>query len=140
MSIGVGAVVASAMVEWFGTQAALIAIGLLCPVLAVLCWRRLRGLDGRSTCSTPMSGCSGRCRCSAHSRCPPSSNSLVVSKPRPCPRAQAVFRQGDIGDRYFVIQSGEADVVGDGRVVASLGAGEGFGEIALLGDPAARRR
>ena len=43
-----------------------------------------------------------------------------------------VFNQGDIGDRYYVIESGEADVVGDGRVVATLGPGEGFGEIALL--------
>ena len=43
-----------------------------------------------------------------------------------------MFRQGDIGDRYFVIESGEAEVIGDGRVVATLGPGEGFGEIALL--------
>jgi CRP-like cAMP-binding protein len=31
-----------------------------------------------------------------------------------------------------VIESGEADVIGDGHVVTSLGQGEGFGEIALL--------
>ena len=31
-----------------------------------------------------------------------------------------------------MIESGEAEVVGDGRVVATLGPGEGFGEIALL--------
>jgi CRP-like cAMP-binding protein len=31
-----------------------------------------------------------------------------------------------------VIESGEAEVVGDGHVVATLGHGEGFGEIALL--------
>jgi CRP-like cAMP-binding protein len=43
-----------------------------------------------------------------------------------------VFRQGDAGDHYFVIESGEAEVIGDGEVVATLGPGEGFGEIALL--------
>ena len=43
-----------------------------------------------------------------------------------------MFTQGDIGDRYYVIESGEAEVIGDGRVVATLGPGEGFGEIALL--------
>jgi CRP-like cAMP-binding protein len=44
----------------------------------------------------------------------------------------AVITQGEIGDRYYVIESGEADVLGDGRIVATLGPGEGFGEIALL--------
>jgi CRP-like cAMP-binding protein len=43
-----------------------------------------------------------------------------------------VFQQGDVGDHYFVIESGAADVIGDGRVVATLGPGLGFGEIALL--------
>ena len=48
------------------------------------------------------------------------------------PAGRHVFDQGDVGDRYFVIESGAAEVVGDGRVVATLGAGQGFGEIALL--------
>ncbi|GAA2031855.1 hypothetical protein GCM10009740_22280 [Terrabacter terrae] len=45
---------------------------------------------------------------------------------------EVVFRQGDVGDRYYVIESGDVEVVGDGRVVATIGPGEGFGEIALL--------
>jgi CRP-like cAMP-binding protein len=48
------------------------------------------------------------------------------------PSGAAVFAQGDPGDRYYVVESGEADVVRDGRVVAEVGPGEGFGEIALL--------
>jgi CRP-like cAMP-binding protein len=48
------------------------------------------------------------------------------------PAGHVVFSQGDIGDRYFVIESGDADVIGDGHVVATLGPGQGFGEIALL--------
>jgi CRP-like cAMP-binding protein len=53
-------------------------------------------------------------------------------EPVTVPAGQDVITQGDVGDHYYVIVSGEADIVGDGRVVASLGPGEGFGEIALL--------
>ena len=45
---------------------------------------------------------------------------------------QAVFRQGDAADRFYVIETGVADVAGNGRLVTTLGPGEGFGEIALL--------
>ena len=53
-------------------------------------------------------------------------------EPVDVPAGHIVFHQGDVGDHYFVIESGEADVIGDGQVVATLGPGEGFGEIALL--------
>jgi CRP-like cAMP-binding protein len=33
-----------------------------------------------------------------------------------------------------VIDEGEADVIGDGRLIRTLGPGEGFGEVALLHD------
>ena len=45
-----------------------------------------------------------------------------------------MFRQGDVGDRYYVIESGEVEVLGDGVAVTTLGPGEGFGEVALLRD------
>jgi NADH dehydrogenase len=50
---------------------------------------------------------------------------------------QAVFRQGDVGDSIFVIVEGAAEVLreepaGSTRV-ACLGAGEVFGEMAMLG-------
>jgi hypothetical protein len=50
------------------------------------------------------------------------------------PAGSVVFRQGEAGDLYYVIEDGEAEVAVDGRVVSSLGRGEGFGEIALLRD------
>ena len=43
-----------------------------------------------------------------------------------------IVRQGDEGDRFFVIAGGQADVVASGHRVATLGRGDGFGEIALM--------
>ena len=45
---------------------------------------------------------------------------------------QDVFRQGDVGDRLYIILGGEAEVRRDGAVVAQLGPGQCFGEMALL--------
>lgn len=46
----------------------------------------------------------------------------------------AICVQGELGDRFFIIDSGEAEVEIDGRVTGRLGSGDAFGEIALLRD------
>ncbi|KQM81468.1 MFS transporter [Agromyces sp. Leaf222] len=130
--IGVGAVVAAVVIAWLGVQGALVAIGLVCPVLAVVCWRRLRSLDG--TVDALDADVALLRQVPMFRALPlPSIEQLARGlEPVAVVAGAVVFRQGDAGDRYYVVESGEADVLGDGRVVATLGAGEGFGEIALL--------
>jgi MFS family permease len=130
--VGIGGVVASTLIGWLGIQAALIAIGLLCPVLAVASWWRLRKLD-RSVAVLDLDIGLLR-RVGMLDALPlPSIEQLARGlEPVAVPSGATVFAQGDRGDRYYVIEAGDVDVVRDGRVVASLGPGEGFGEIALL--------
>jgi CRP-like cAMP-binding protein len=45
---------------------------------------------------------------------------------------QAVVTQGEMGDAFFIIQTGTAAVSVDGKIVAPLGVGDYFGETALL--------
>ena len=49
-----------------------------------------------------------------------------------------IFRQGDLGDSVYVIEEGECDVFreqnGEQNLLATLGRGEYFGEMALLSD------
>jgi MFS family permease len=46
----------------------------------------------------------------------------------------AVFREGDDGDRFYVIESGSAEVSIGGEFVRTVTTGGSFGEIALLRD------
>ena len=42
------------------------------------------------------------------------------------------MRQGDLGQEFALIVSGEANIIKDDQVVARIGPGDYFGEVALL--------
>ena len=132
LSMGVGAIVTSLLVEQAGVRPALVTVGLLCPVCAVLSWHRLRGMDrSLDVRDHEIELLQGVPMLTALPL--PAIEQLARGlEPLEVPAGVTVFDQGDVGDRYFVIESGEVEVVGDGRVITTLGPGQGFGEIALL--------
>ena len=133
-TIGFGAIAAPLLVTWLGVRGALIATGALLPTLSILLWTRLRRLDGVGMVPEDALDLL---------------RSLPLFRPLPVPvleelasklivvttsAGEQVIREGDSGDRFYVIGSGEVDVSSDGRPVATLGPGDYFGEIALLRD------
>jgi CRP-like cAMP-binding protein len=55
-----------------------------------------------------------------------------VTQPMTAEEGAVVAKEGEPGRDFFVIVDGTAEVVIGGRTVAELGAGEFFGEMALL--------
>jgi CRP-like cAMP-binding protein len=51
---------------------------------------------------------------------------------------KALTREGDLGREFFVIVDGDVSVTQDGKEIRRLGAGDFFGEIALIYDNARR--
>ena len=132
LAVGLGAVVASLLINLTSLSIALVVVGALCPSLAVVAWHRLRRLDRYiGELDKEITLLHG-----VHMFQPlplPAIEQLARGlEPVHVPAGQAVFRQGDPADRFYVIETGAADVIGDGHLVTTLGPGEGFGEIALL--------
>jgi CRP/FNR family cyclic AMP-dependent transcriptional regulator len=49
---------------------------------------------------------------------------------------QTVFAEGDPGDRMYAVVDGTIEISRNGAVIETLGAGEIFGELALVDDQA----
>jgi MFS family permease len=130
--IGVGAIVTSLVIGLSGVRPALVIVGLLCPICAVASWPRLRRMDRSIDVRDRDIGTLQAVAMLDALPLPAIEQLARGLEPVVVPAGHVVFSQGDIGDHYFVIESGEADVIGDGHVVATLGPGQGFGEIALL--------
>jgi hypothetical protein len=132
LSMGIGAVVTSLLIELVGVRPTLVIVGLLCPTCAALSWARLRGMDrSLDVRDREIALLQGVTMLNALPL-PAIERLARVLERVEVPAGETVFDQGDVGDRYFVIESGEVEVVGDGRVITTLEAGQGFGEIALV--------
>ncbi len=131
--LALGSVLVPLFVLVGGLVPAVVAIAAILPLVVLLAWRRLTDLDRRSVVPTRALALLRR---------------TAVFAPLPSPQLEAVarravwttvpagtvvIREGDAGDRFFVLAGGGVRVDRGGLELRTIEApGEGFGEIALL--------
>jgi MFS family permease len=131
-AVALGSIAAPAVVAAVGPRAAFVLVGALLPVLTLLCWSRLRAIDREVL--APAAGLD------VLSGVPLFEPLSLVAKEHLAGRltrlhaepGEVVVRAGDTGDRFYIVDSGELEIVNGAH--SSAGSGDFFGEIALLRD------
>ncbi len=132
LAVGAGSVVAAGLASASGLRGALVLVGALGPALVLICWFSLRRLDDVMLARDEDLDLLRAVAVFDPLPLPALEQLAAGLRPRHVPAGEIVYRQGDAGDECFVIERGSAQVVGDGRQIATVGPGELVGEIALL--------
>ena len=134
LGVAFGGLLAPVVIDVLGRRPALVAVGLLAPAAVAASWPALRRLDRHMRIRD--AGIEILRAVAMLGTLPAATIEQLgagLEHAEFAPR-QAVFEQGEPGDRFYVVESGRAEVVRDGRLVNTLARGDGFGEIALLDD------
>jgi MFS family permease len=127
-SVSLGAVVAPVLYHWLGIRGALILAGAILPAVALAAAPALRAIDREAEAPAHLD----RLRAVPFlALLPPPQLELLAGRLALVRVAigEDVIREGDVGDRFYVIESGEVEIAGRRH-----GPGGYFGEIALLRD------
>jgi MFS family permease len=134
-ALAIGSVLAPLLVAWLGVDATFMIAGLSLPVVALIVVRRVRSVDREAALSDPSDVALLR-QTSIFGPLGLASIERVARNLIPIQVASGgiVIREGDKGDRFYVIGAGAVEVSRAGDPLAKLGPGDFFGEIALLRD------
>jgi hypothetical protein len=135
-AMALGAITVTALIELLGVRGAVLGVAAIRPALALVRWARLRSFEVGAPVEerhfallrgdpifAPLS-------LATLERLSHDLVELVADA------GQEVITQGDVGDRFYLIDSGRVEILEDGRHRRFEGEGESFGEIALLrGEP-----
>ena len=134
LTFALGSLAAAPLVEVIGIRMALVVTGAILPIAALVSAPAVRRADATAIVPRRELDLLGGDPLFAPL-------SLVVleqlaqsMKVERAAAGTALVVQGEVGDAYRLLADGTANVVRDGRILRTLGPGDGFGEIALLED------
>lgn len=133
LTIGLGALVAPLLVNWLGTRGALVVAGALLPMLVVPAWPRLTAIDRAARIPEHLELLGGNAIFAPLPEATLEQLADQLAEVRVRPGVE-VIRQGESGDRFYLVGEGTLNVYVDGQQKQTLAAGDSFGEIALLRD------
>jgi predicted MFS family arabinose efflux permease len=130
--LSLGGIAGSALVGALGIHAALVVTGLVLPLAAALGWRSTRRLDAAAVTFTERADMLRRVE--LFRPLPLAALERLAGGMRPVhyDAGQPLMTEGEWGQEYVIIASGSAGVTAGGRLVNTLGPGDGAGEIGLL--------
>ncbi len=131
--VALGSIVAPAVVDAFGPQPALVAVGAILPLLILLTWKRLREIDRTVSSASPQLVLIERATLFSPLSMAAKERLAAALVRQSVAAGDVVVRAGDVGDRFYLVASGELEITGEG-VLGRVGEGGFFGEIALLRD------
>lgn len=132
--LALGSALAPLAIAWVGATASFGLFGLAVPVAVLLFWRRLAAADREA--DTPTEAIEALRGVDVISALPPEALEALArgAAIRRAPSGTVLVTEGDIGHEMYVIRDGGVQVSRGRELIATLGPGEIFGEIAVLSD------
>jgi CRP-like cAMP-binding protein len=132
---GLGAFLAPVLITVIGIRGTLLLAAIPLPLVVISGWRALHRVDASAGERSVLLEMLHAVPCLAPLDMARLDTLIGRLTPMYLPAAGTdIVRQGEPGDRFYIVEEGQAEVLVDGFVVAVLGRGSGFGERALLRD------
>ena len=130
--LAVGSIATPLLVRELGARTAFVLVGFLLPALTIAGYRRMRALDAESV-PTRQQDLVDDVPMFAPLSLAAKERLAARLVPLEVPADTTVLRAGDVGDRFYIVDSGSVRIALESGDRES-GAGDYFGEIALLRD------